>query len=118
MDFDNSILLEEIKLKSKNEALNTLFEIKLREVFSQTYLNKIDRVLDTVLTPIDYKKNSNVVAYTKNGRLYVNTPQFYSLKPSKAIIYVLHEFFHLLQDLSSFKDLKNVNDELYKVASS
>ena len=116
MKLQNIIITEELKMKTRDETINSLFEKTLPQVFSPIMIKKIDRVFDGVIEPTEYSEKTTVVAYTKGNKIYVNTKNFYSIEPDKAIIYVLHEFCHLLQNQKAFYDLKKVNNDLYYCA--
>src|SRR5574344_1744 len=109
-------LKEELEIRTKNEAVNELFINILPEVFSPSYLKKLNRVFKDPIVASEFGDNSTVVAYTQNGKIYVNAKQFYSMDPERAIIYVLHEMFHMLQKMQQFKGLKYVNSQLMSCA--
>jgi hypothetical protein len=116
------ILLNEVELETKDKQLNILFDRYLSQVFSENFKKKIDEVLrDKISFKEVVDKNRNVVAYTIGNVIHVNTPVFYSKNINKAILFVLHEFIHILQNSKSFfivnkfSDIKNIENQLYSI---
>lgn len=116
------LLINEVELETKDKQLNILFDNYLKQVFSPIFKKRIDDTLRDKITfkeVVDNKKN--VVAYTVGNTIFVNSPVFYSKNRSKAILFLLHEFIHILQNSKSFflvnkfNDIKNIENELYNL---
>lgn len=119
MNFIDAVINEEIKLKTKDEKINKVFSYYMKQVFSNSFLNKINSSLNEELIANDFKKNTNIVAYTIGTKLYINSPEFYKLSTEKAMTYVMHEMIHILQNIPAFKRYFNaVEDSLYKCVKS
>ena len=116
------LLIHEVELETKDKQLNVLFDSYLSQVFSPAFKKKID---ETLKDKISFKevvdKNKNVIAYTMGNTIYVNSPVFYSKNRSKGILFLLHEFIHILQNsksfflMNKFNDIKNIEASLYNV---
>ena len=120
MEFE--LLINEVELETRDKQLNILFDNYLAQVFNPSFKKKID---DTLRDKISFKevvdKNRNVVAYTVGNTIYVNTPVFYSKNRNKGILFLLHEFIHILQNsksffmINKFNDIKNIEAQLYSL---
>jgi hypothetical protein len=114
MYFEDAIILaEEINLQTRDQKMNLLFNNYLKQVFAPQFLKKIERIIKNV-TPGEFKDNSAVVAYTKGNKFFINTNQFYSKPRKESIVYLIHEFIHLLEN-NHLQDLLILEKKLYKL---
>lgn len=112
MNLEDLIYLEDLKVKSGDEAIDSLFRNKLSQVFSPSFLKKIDRVFNTTIKLKDFEKNNNVMCYTQGTKIYVNNAMFNSVPKEKAMNYIMHEMFHVLNNTGRFPELERVNEKL------
>lgn len=120
MEFEH--LINEVELATKDTKLNVLFDSYLKQIFSPAFYRIIDSYFKT---RIKFKetvdKNRNVVAWTIGNVIYINTPVFYAKNSNKAILFVLHEFIHILQNSKSFLlvdrfgNIKELEHKLYNL---
>lgn len=115
MNLNDLILLEELKIKSGDKAIDTLFRQKLSQVFSPAFLKKIDRRFDVTIKLRDFRQGNNVMCYTQGTKIYVNQTMFNSIPVEKAMNYIMHEMFHVLANTKSFPELEAVNKKLLRV---
>ncbi len=108
------MIYEEIMIKSEIEKINKNFRRYVEEVFTSTFIKKMDRVFKKPLVVENFKQSSNIVALTSGKNIYINVKQFNSLPLNKAMMYVIHELFHVLQNVSQFPEVKTVNRILCK----
>lgn len=103
------------------EDFNEFFNNALKEVFSSSYMNKIDTILKRIEIKPYSKASEKVVAYVNAGNnknIFVNRYYFDDLPKEKKIEFLLHEFFHILQQTKSFiffrrfKDLIELDERL------
>lgn len=109
-----SILNEELEIDSEIESLNKNFRKYIEQVFSPTFLNKIDRVFKSPLIIRQFKEKSNVMAVTVGNQISVNTKMFKELSTDRGMVYIIHELFHVLQNMSQFNEVRTVNRILMK----
>lgn len=116
------LLLNEVELETRDKQLNILFDNYLSQVFSSSFKKKIDETLkDRISFKEVVDKTKNVVAYTIGNTIFVNSPVFYSKNRNKGILFLLHEFIHILQNSKSFfivnkfNDIKTVEEQLYSL---
>lgn len=110
MSYD--LILEKLSIRTNIENINTNFRHYLEQVFSSLFLKKIDRVFKKPLVIDEFKENNNVMAYTVGSQISVNTKMFEELPQNRAMIYVMHELFHVLQNVSQFPEIKTLNKKL------
>lgn len=115
MNFNDTVFTEDLRISSGEAALDKMFRSYLQQVFSPSFLKKIDRVFDTKLVLKDFRERSNVMAYTQGTRIYVNRPVFLSTPKDHAMNYIMHELFHVLNNTHKFPELVKVNKELLNV---
>lgn len=108
------VLDEELEIDSEIESLNKNFRKYIEQVFSPTFLNKIDRVFKEPLIIRQFKEKSNVMAVTVGSQISVNTKMFQELSTDRGMVYIIHELFHVLQNLSQFNEVRTVNRILMK----
>lgn len=116
------LLLNEVELETKDKQLNILFDNYLSQVFSPSFKKRIDETLkDRISFKEVVDKTKNVVAYTMGNTIYINSPVFYSKNINKGILFLLHEFIHILQNsksffiINKFNDIKNTEAQLYSL---
>lgn len=114
MNFED-VIFEELKISSGERALDVLFRKYLTQVFSSMFLKKIDRLFNTTLRFKDFKQRSNVMCYTQGTKIYINKPLFDSTTKEKAMNYIMHELFHVLNNTGSFPELSLVNKKLLNI---
>ena len=117
MEFADVVFTEELRINSGEVALDNMFKNSLKEVFSDQYLKKINRVFDVKLNFSSFKERSNIMCYTKGTKIYINKPIFISTPKDKAINYILHELIHVLINTGKFPELKNLETTLANVIS-
>ena len=109
------MILEELQITSDIEKINKNFRKYIEQVFSEIFLKKIDRVFKTPILVEGFKQSTNVMALTStDNKIFVNTKMFNSLPTEKAMIYIVHELFHVLQNMSQFPEVRTVNQNLMK----
>ena len=103
-------ILEELEINSEIEKINKNFRKYIEQVFSPIYLKKIDRVFKKPLIVDTFKQNTNVMALTSpDNTISINMKMFKELPTEKAMVYIIHELFHVLQNLSQFEEMRTVN---------
>lgn len=105
---------EELEIDSEIEEINKNFRKYIEQVFSPIYLQKIDRVFKKPLIIKQFKEKSNVMALTTGNQISINIKMFKELPIEKAMVYIIHELFHVLQNLSQFNEVRTVNRILMK----
>ena len=109
-----NIINEELKIDSEIDSLNKNFRKYIEQVFSSIFIKKIDRVFKNPLIIREFKEKSNVMAVTQNQQISVNVKMFNELSVDRAMVYIIHELFHVLQNMSQFKEVRTVNKILMK----
>ena len=104
-----SMLFEELKIETEIEKINNNFRKYLSEVFSSVFIKKLDRVFKEPLIIENFKKDNNVMALTVGTKISVNSKMFNELPTDKAMVYIFHELFHVLQNVSQFPEVKTLN---------
>lgn len=117
MNFEDTVFTEELRVKTGEQALDVLFRKYMQDVFSPTFLAKIDRQFDTTLVLKDFKEKSNVMAYTQGTKIYLNRPLFYATPKDKAMNYIMHELIHVLSNCGRFPELKATSAKLASIVS-
>lgn len=118
MNFEDTIFTEELRIKSGEEGLDVLFRKYMKDIFSPTFLAKIDRQFDATLKLKDFREKSNVMAYTQGTKIYINRPLFYSTPKDKAMNYIMHEMFHVLNNTGRFPELSILNKKICSVVNN
>jgi len=105
--------LTELELGSDKE-IEDYFNLALKQVFSVSYLNKIEKTIkNKIKLKEKINKDSDVVAWVQGTTIYVNKPEFEKRDAKSKIKYLLHEFMHILNNSRSFvivKQFKEIND--------
>lgn len=109
-----NIINEELEIDSEIDSLNKNFRKYIEQVFSSTFIKKIDRVFKNPLIIREFKEKSNVMAVTQNQQISVNVKMFNELSVDRAMVYIIHELFHVLQNMPQFKEVRTVNRILMK----
>ena len=104
---------EQLKIDSDIEKINRNFRKYIEQVFSPIFLKKIDRVFKKPLIIKNFKENSNVMALTVGSNISLNVKMFKELNIERGMVYIIHELFHVLQNLNQFPEIKTVNRILY-----
>lgn len=112
--------LNEVTLNTDNPEINEVFNAALAQVFNQSYIKKIDRILKRKIDIKEVQEKGNVVAYNQSGKIFVNANQFFELDKTAQMRYLLHEFIHILQRqrgliLTKFKELRKISLELFNI---
>lgn len=103
-------ILEELKINSDIEKINRNFRKYIEQVFSSVFLKKLDRVFKEPLLVETFKQDSNVMALTApDNTISVNVKMFKELPTERAMVYIIHELFHVLQNMPQFKEMKEIN---------
>jgi hypothetical protein len=104
------VIKEELNISSDIEIINKYFREYIEQVFNSVFLKKLDRVFKKPLLVQSFKQNSNVMALTSpDNVISVNTKMFLDLDRDKAMVYIIHELFHVLQNMSQFPEVRTVN---------
>jgi len=106
------LIIEKLKIESEIEKLNKNFRKYIEQVFSPVFLNKLDRVFKEPLIIEDFKEKSNVMAITIGSQISVNTKMFNELTTDRAMVYIIHELFHVLQNKPQFNNIRRINKML------
>lgn len=117
MTFEDVVFNEELRVDSGEKALDNLFRRSMGQVFSPLFLKKIDRFFNTTLVLKDFRQRSNVMCYTQGTKIYLNRPLFDATPKDKAMNYILHELFHVLNNTGKFPELTAVNKALLNIVS-
>lgn len=103
------MLFEELKVESDIDEVNTNFRKYLSKVFNTVFIKKLDRVFKEPLVVETFKKNNNVMAITSGRKIAVNIEMFKELPTDRAMVYILHELFHVLQNTNQFPEISTIN---------
>ncbi len=113
--------LIELKI-GKNPEVEKVFNLALKQVFSQTYLNKIENIITKrVKLKEKINKDQNMVAWNEGTNIYINKPIFYAKPIAQQMRYLLHEFMHVLHHsksfmiIKNFKEMKNLSNALWPI---
>jgi len=105
-----------------NQDLEKVFNLALSQVFSKTYLDKIESTLEKKINIKEkVNNNQNIVAWTEGTTIYVNRPEFYARDMRSRMKYILHEFIHVLNNsksfimLNKFKEINDLSTELWEI---
>jgi len=125
MELGKKLKLEDFLLEvqiGKDERINNLFNIALKQAFSSGFVNKIEEKLKKRIRIKEiYGKNKEVIAFNRGNAIYLEKTNFDKLPVKKKIQFLLHEFIHILQRkkklgiFGAFKDIDNVNIVLDKI---
>lgn len=100
---------EELDIESDIGRINKNFRKYIEQVFSSTFLKKIDRVFKEPLVIENFKEKSNVMALTVGTKISLNIKMFKELNTERGMVYIVHELFHVLQNLSQFPEIRTIN---------
>lgn len=114
MYFDD-ILSERVLLNSKSAVINKLFDQTLHSILTPEFYYRVDKAIKGRIGVLEDDLNNNIVAYTKNGILFVNAPVFYTKPRKDALVYILHELIHLLARKPQFFVIRNTEKKLWKL---
>lgn len=113
--------LMEMKL-GKDIKIEEYFNKALGEVFSPTYLTKVnDKIKNKIKVKERVSGNQSIVAWVVGTTIYVNRPVFERKSLVKKIRYLLHEFFHVLNNsksffiISKFPEINTVSKQLWEI---
>lgn len=107
-----SIILEKLNISSDIDNINSNFRKYLEQVFSELFLKKLDRVFKKPLIIEKFKEKTNVMALTVGTQISVNVERFKKLPEKRAMVYIIHELFHVLQNVPQFPEIKTLNKKL------
>lgn len=110
------IISEELTINTNNPATDLKYRQILQQVFTPQYIKKIDKAFPNGLTIDTMRRKNNVMAITTGTQITVNKPMYKQLSPIRANVYLIHETFHVLQNMPQFKDLVTVNNKLCNTA--
>ena len=116
------VYLIELRI-GKNPEVDKIFNLALEQVYSNSFLGKINDLL-TKRIKVKEKviNNEQAVAWNKGSTIYVNKPVFYSKPIKEQIKYLLHEFVHVIHHskgflfLKKFKEMKKLSKTLWDIA--
>ena len=116
--------IAEVTLEGDDD-LNDFFNEALKKVFSLSYYNKIEDIIKDKIKLIYYNDPKDfTTAYVKQGNnklIYINRYYFDRLPKDKKIEFLVHEFFHILQQTKSFlfirkfKELIDLEQKVKKI---
>jgi len=113
--------LIEVRL-GKNPEVDKVFNLALEQVYSNSFLGKINDILTKrIKVKEKVMNNPNAVAWNKGSTIYVNKPVFYSKPINDQIRYLLHEFAHVIHHskgflfLKKFKEMKTLSNNLWEI---
>lgn len=104
-----SLIKEELEIDSEISKINRNFRKYIEQVFSSIFLKKLDRVFKEPLIVENFKEKTNVMALTVGEQISVNTKMFNELPVDRAMVYIIHELLHVLQNKSQFEEVRTVN---------
>lgn len=114
MNLDDFLL--EQKMKSNPDLLK-FFNSFTPQVFTQGFLNKINKFFPNLEIRETNNKNKNLAAYTNSYQtIFVNKPVFGALSRTEQASILLHEFLHVLQYKKS-KEIRSLSREVWKLLS-
>lgn len=115
MNLDDFLL--EQKMKSNPDLLE-FFNSFTPQVFTQGFLNKINKFFPNLEIRETINKNKNLAAYTNSYQtIFVNKPVFGALSRTEQASILLHEFLHVLQYKKS-KEIRSLSREVWKLLSN
>ena len=111
MDLENYLI--EAKLGT-NPNTKELFDSFLKQVFTQGFINKIGKFINSIdIKEFVNTKNLNLAAYSNGyNTIFVNKPVFYKKSKTEQVAILMHEFIHLLQ-FNKIRQIRVVNDKLW-----
>lgn len=114
-----SLLSEEVYVNSKSEKLNKLFRFYMKNIYSSNFYSKLDKFFEKkIQLKEDTNVADNVIAYTKGNSIYINPNSIYKKSGEDAVVFLLHETIHLLENNSKiFPEIKNVEKKLWEIVS-
>ena len=113
MNFDD-LVYEELFIDSGDVSTDKRYVKLLGLVFNEMYLKKINRVFKDGIKIKKINRDNNIMAITVGTQISVNSKNYDELSAVRANVYLIHETFHVLQNMSQFKELATINDKLCK----
>ena len=116
MNFDD-LVYEELFIDSGDVSTDKRYVKLLGLVFNEMYLKKINRVFKDGIKIKKINRDNNIMAITVGTQISVNSKNYDELSAVRANVYLIHETFHVLQNMPQFKELATINDKLCKKAN-
>lgn len=116
MNFDD-LVYEELFIDSGDVSTDKRYVKLLGLVFNEMYLKKINRVFKDGIKIKKINRDNNIMAVTVGTQISVNSKNYDELSAVRANVYLIHETFHVLQNMPQFKELATINDKLCKKAN-
>ena len=116
MNFDD-LVYEELFIDSGDVSTDKRYVKLLGLVFNEMYLKKINRVFKNGIKIKKINRDNNIMAITVGTQISVNSKNYDELSAVRANVYLIHETFHVLQNMPQFKELATINDKLCKKAN-
>lgn len=112
--------LQEVELGATPE-INQIFNLALKQVFSQSYISKIENTIKKTIKIKEQDLPGEAVAASKGNIIYIDKEEFNKKEKNIQVLYLIHEFLHLLQQnrsffmISKFKELNDLGKNLKKI---
>ena len=116
MNFDD-LVYEELFIDSGDISTDKRYVKLLGLVFNEMYLKKNNRVFKNGIKIKKINRDNNIMAITVGTQISVNSKNYDELSAVRANVYLIHETFHVLQNMPQFKELATINDKLCKKAN-
>jgi len=113
-----------IEVEIGDRILTNYFNIALKYVFNQQFLNKIENMIKRRIHLKEVRTNKKFIAYNVGNTIVVNLNEFEKLSTQKRIEYLLHEFIHMLQRkkyflfFRRFKEIVKLTKELKRIVKN
>lgn len=99
---------------SKLDSLTVSFNKNLSLIFSPGTLSQVKKITDSIKIK-ESSSNQNIVAWFDGKTIYLNKNKFYSIPEKNRLNYLYHEFFHFLMKKTSFRNLLNLANQIYRI---
>lgn len=114
MDIENYLIEKRL---GKNPDLMNLFKSYSTQVFTQGFLNRVEKIIPKMNIKEINNSNKSLAAYADSYEtIFVNRPVFYSLSKTDQVAILLHEFIHVLQ-FKNVREIKTLSIEVWKYIS-
>ena len=96
-------------------VLSKKFMEALPQIFSPQALRKINRLNQTLVVD-KYSNFGDIMAKTSHTKVTISS-YCMSQPPDVAVKYLVHEFFHVLENLPSYQEYRRINDSIFNSIS-
>lgn len=112
MNLDDFLLEQQSKI---NPSIMDFFSSFMNQVFTQGFLNKVEKFYPKLDIKEVNNSNKNLAAYTNSYEtIFVNKPVFDRLSKTEQASILLHEFLHVLQYKKN-KEIRNLSVQVWKL---